>query len=251
MKYLTCMLIVGIQLTAWGHDHIEVGLGSNSTLTTIGRLQQLATFFPVGEAPSSSVPRFPGGTYATELTFSAFDTSSPPPLGAIVRVKLLAVTGPTGGAFSFWETDASSATWTRPTGWTASPPATEPAIFASEDSSGYGHIHGRVFTFSKAGNYTLTFVAEDAEGNYAASAPFALQFTVIEPPQLAIGVANSSISLTFPSRDGLIYDVQSSTTLQPGSWTTIGTLDGDGSSQQFLDSLNNRPRLFYRLVEYQ
>lgn len=251
MKYLTCFLIVGLQLTAWCHDHIEVGLSANGTLTTIGRLQQLATLFPIGEAPSSSVANFPGGAYATELTFSAFDSSSTPPLGAIVRVKLVSVTGPSGGAFSFWEAESSSPTWTRPSGWVANPPADQPGIFASEDSSGYGHTHGRVFTFDKAGNYAVTFVAEDASGAYADSAPFTIQFTVIDPPQLSIGVANSTINLTFPSRDGLTYDVQASTTLESGSWTTVDTLDGDGGSLEFSDPLDNRPRVFYRLVEYQ
>jgi hypothetical protein len=48
-----------------------------------------------------------------------------------------------------------------------------------------------------------------------------------------------------------VYDVQRSTDLGAGVWTTIGEpLDGNGELLQFQDPLNNRPRVFYRLVEY-
>ena len=46
--------------------------------------------------------------------------------------------------------------------------------------------------------------------------------------------------------------MQVSTTLAPGSWSTIGDpIDGDGGMKEFLDPLNNRPRAFYRLVEFE
>lgn len=49
----------------------------------------------------------------------------------------------------------------------------------------------------------------------------------------------------------MVYDVQRSTDLASGIWTTIGDpLDGNGNRLEFQDPLNHRPSVFYRLVEY-
>ncbi len=232
------------------HEHIEIGFdNTRSRLAAYGNTAQVVTYFPEGEAPSANLPLFPGGTFATVLTFSAFDIIDTPPGNVFVRVRLLSVSGPSGGGFSFWEAGATVPTWTRPSGWSAVPDD-QPSISVSEDSEGYGHIHGRVFGFTMAGEYDVTFQAVDALGNYAAGSPFVVRFTVIQAPQLTIRVQGSNIQLTFTGRENLIYDLQSSPTLAPGSWTTIDTLDGTGSLVEWSEPLGNRSRVFYRLVEY-
>ncbi len=251
LPLLTALFLFPQFLSA--HDHVEIGLDpSNPSKLKIVATPpaQLATYFPTGEAPSYDTPGFPGKAYATVLTFSAFDNAPPPPNGALVRIDLVAVSGPAGGAFSFWEIGASTPTWQRSSGWNAAP-SDQPFLFASEDSTGYGHIHGRAFSFNRAGTYDITFRAVDTTGAYQSSDPIIVRFTAIDPPQLSISSQAGSIHLTFASRADLVYDVQSSTTLQPNSWTTIDTLDGTGGLLDFSEPLNNRPRVFYRLVEYQ
>jgi len=233
------------------HDHLEVGFDplNTSRLSINGNLSQNATYFPLGEAPSLDLYAFPGGTYASELTFSAFDNIDSPPGNALVRMKLLSVAGPAGGTLSFWEAGSASATWTRAAGW-ATTTGDEPSLAASEDETGYGHIHGRVFTAGKPGVYDATFQAVDSLGNYTASLPFVVRFTALAPPALAVGLQGANVRLSFTGRAGLTYDVQSSTTLQPGSWSTVDTLDGTGGVLEFVEPRNNRPKVFYRIVEY-
>ena len=130
--------------------------------------------------------------------------------------------------------------------------ADQASFFASEDATGYGHIHGRLFTTNKPGSYQVTFRSVDTLGNYATSLPIVVTFTAINPPQLSISKVGSDIRLTFTGRANVIYDVQSSTTLNANDWTTIGgPLDGTGAILQFTDAIAGRPRAFYRLVEYQ
>jgi len=248
------LLLLSLALGPWlaqAHDHLDVGLaaGNPTRLALTGKTSQLATYFPLGEAPSAYLASFPGGAYACALTFSAFDNTSPPPLGAMVRIEILSVTGPTGGSFSFWEAGATAPTSTRPSGWTAAG-ADQPAFFASEDGTGYGHLHGRVFTTNRPGVYDVTFRVVDTLGRYPASVPVVVRFTAIAPPQLAISKVGQDIKLTFTSRADLSYDMQSSTTLNANDWTTIATQDGTGGLLEFTDPIASRPRVFYRLVEY-
>jgi len=254
-KLLLSLFLAATSQLAWGiHDHIEVrqvpGNPSQLGIIVTGtNLTPVATYFPLGQSPSLNLYAFPGGAYATELTFSAFEATSATLGTAFVRVDILAVSGPAGGTFSFWEDGATSPTWTRPVGWSTAG-ADKPSFDISEDNTGYGHIHGRAFTTSQPGIYSVTFQVVDTLGHYTASAPFVVQFTAISPPQLSISKVGLSIKLDFTSRDGLVYDIQSSTNLNPNDWTTIDTLDGDGGALQFTDPIAGRARVFYRLVEY-
>jgi len=251
-KFLTLFALAITPWTVRAHDHIEIGLDAGQTqlVRVSGQMEQLMTYFPSGEIPSADTASFSGGAFATVLTFSAFDNTSPPPNGALVRIELISVNGPDDGAFSFWEAGAASPTWARASGWETSS-SDQPVLFASEDETGYGHIHGRVFSVNKPGVYDITFRAVDTTGAYASSDTIIIRFTAVNPPQLAIGSQGGNIKLTFTSRANLAYDVQSSTTLQTNSWTTIDTLDGTGGKVEFSEPLNNRPRIFYRIVEYQ
>ncbi|MDX6766154.1 MAG: hypothetical protein SFU85_05145 [Candidatus Methylacidiphilales bacterium] len=252
--YLFPLFFAAFAFALDAHDHIEVGFdpANPGRLRAFGSFSQNATYFPTGESPSPvNYPVFPGGHHTTELTFSAFDNIDTPPGNAFVRVVLLAVTGPAGGTFSFWEAGSPVATWTRASGWTnTNTPGDQPSIVVSEDEEGYGHVHSRLFTSGKAGIYDVTFQAVDDLGNHTASLPFTVRFTTIDPPPLLLSLQGGNVTLSFTSRANLSYDVQSSTTLLPGSWTTLDTIDGNGAVNGFTEPLNNRPKVFYRIVEY-
>lgn len=234
------------------HDHVDIGRAAGSSKLSISApAAQLATYFPIGESPSAFLPNFPGGAFANEVTFSAFELSDLPANGAYVRVEILAVTGPEGGSFSFWENNATSATWSRPTGWTIS--GTDLAFLdvSEEGSGGYGHRHGRVFTVGRPGSYEVTIRAVDTTGVQTTSDPLVLHFTAISPPPMSIGLHGGSVKLTFTGRPGLSYDVQRSETLKVDDWTIVGDpLDGTGSALEFIDPMESRSKAFYRLIEY-
>ena len=232
------------------HDHIEIGLdpADGTRLALSGPAVQIALYVPRGEPFSGYLPQFPGGAYADELTFSAEGNSLDFAEGSLPRAELVSVSGPAGAHFSFWEVGATTPTWTRPAGWVAGE-SDRPSLPAYEDSTGYGHIHGRAFTVDLPGAYEIVFRAVDAASLRVPSAGKTIAFTALPTPQLSLRLENGAAKLAFDSRSGLTYDLQVSTTLAD-DWTTIDWTDGTGAAIEFSDPLNGRPRVFYRLVEY-
>ena len=233
------------------HDHIEVGLdpADESRLAMAGPSVQLALYVPPGEPFSGYMPQFPGGYYADELTFSSEGAALDFPAGSLPKVEVVSVAGPAGGRFSFWEAGASAPTWTRGVGWSATD-EDKPSITVYQDATGYGHVHGRAFTVDRPGTYTVVFRAVDvtASSPRSPSAAKTVAFNALATPQLSIRIEAGEAKLGFASRLGLSYDLQVSTDLT--TWTTINFADGSGIEVQFSDPLDNRPRVFYRLVEY-
>lgn len=242
-------LIAPLALRA--HDHIEAGVDplDEARLGLVGPGFQLSLHVPLGEPFSNYLPQFPGGYYATELSFSAEGNSIEFAPGARTRVELVSVTGPADASFGFWEVGAVAPTIVRPTGWTASE-GDRPSWAVYENASGYGHIHGRAFTADQPGDYQIVFRAVDETAAYQPSLPKTVVFRAQAAPQLAIRIDNGDAKLTFVSRLNLSYDLQVSTTLAADDWETIDYADGTGAAVTFTDPLAGRPRVFYRLVEY-
>lgn len=63
----------------------------------------------------------------------------------------------------------------------------------------------------------------------------------------------STFSLTFESNETVLYTVQKSSTLQPGSWEDVRTfvLGASGVNETTVDAMEvdpNEPREFYRVI---
>ena len=231
---------------AFGHDHVEVGQQS-------GHLQlhgpadqtQTALFVPRGEPFSSYLEDFPGGWHARELTFTTELKDADP------QIELVSVQGPAGGNFAFWEVGATTPTWSRAAGWNS---AQDDIPLFPVIVNGEGHAHGRAFTMDKPGTYTVTFRAVDAARKFSASANKTITFVAQQPPQLSITVAGGTVSLSFTSRPKLVYELQVCTDLASGIWTGVEPptfIYGYGDLKNMSDPMADRPRAFYRLVEYQ
>ena len=193
------------------------------------------------------MPQFPGGWHACELTFTTETNALEPADGADPRIEIVSVSGPAGGSFAFWEVGATAPTWTLPSGWTG-PGAAFPVVFQGDT-----HAHGRVFTMDRPGTYTVTFRAVDAAGQYAPSADTTVTFVAQQPPRLSIAAADGDVSLSFTSRVNLVYDLQVCTDLASGEWANVEPhtfMDGDGGMIGMTDPVADRPKAFYRLVEY-
>ena len=232
------------------HEHVEVGRVSDSSdqLALSVPDQQLALYVPRGEPFSGYLPQFPGGWYACELTFT---TETNPPLesaaGADLRIEIVALTGPAGGSFAFWEVGAVEPTILLPAGWEHNG-ASFPVVVGGES-----HAHGRAFTMDRPGTYAVTFRAVDAAGEFNPSENKTITFYALPPPKLSIAVAGGNISLAFTSRLNLTYDLQVCTDLRSGVWRNVEQhtlIDGDGSRIEMTDPVEARPKAFYRLVEY-
>jgi hypothetical protein len=246
-----CCGVLFTPLALRAHDHIEVGEDpSDATRLGLGGPAfQLLFHVPKGEPFSGFLPQFPGGYYATELTFSTAENELDFAAGALPRIELVSVSGPAGASLGFWEVGSATPTFSRPTTW-ASAEGDRPSFAVYEDASGYGHIHGRAFTVDQPGDYQIVFRAIDAASAFAPSLPKTVTFRAQPAPQLAIRIEAGAAKLTFTSRLNLSYDLQVSTTLADTDWTTIDFANGTGATLQFTDPLAGRPRVFYRLVEY-
>jgi hypothetical protein len=233
------------------HDHIEVGQDPDDEdkIELFGPLEQVALWVPRGAFFSGYAPLFPGGYFANELTFTTDNLvlDSLPPFSD-PRIEFLSVTGPAGGEVGFWEPGATTPTLSLSTGWTFSG-GSAPG-FAVE-LGGDGHVHGRIFTFSLPGTYTIAMRAvSEANPSLTPSDPITPTFQALEPPRLEIDTDGANVTLSFLSRDQYSYDIESSTTLQPDDWEYVVTLEGNGSVLNHSEPLGTRKRIFYRLVEY-
>lgn len=255
----SCRRLIGTWMPALGlsllspvlsaHSHVDVQAGPSGQLVLVGATKETMVYVPPGEPFTLYAPRFPGGYYATELTFSSEDPLTP---NALPRIQIISVSGPAGATFAFWEAGATTPTWTRATGWNASG-GDYPEFITYEDASGVGHIHGRLFTATHPGTYTVAFRAIDgtASAPRAASAPYVATIEVLATPPLSIGVADRIARLSFASRTEFTYDLQSSTDLV--TWTNVPAhqfVAGTGGAIEVTDALAERVRVFYRLVEY-
>jgi hypothetical protein len=160
--------------------------------------------------------------------------------GAHLELRVISASGPAGGEFAFWESDgesdATALTFGVPVGETAG--TNQFRLSETDGSPGvdpYGHIHGRKFTATLPGLYTVGFQILDTSANGANGGPlhppselFALHF------QAGVTIAtitpgSEAISLKFATQTGQTYFVEMSTDLaSPTSWQTVaGPLAGN------------------------
>ena len=247
------LLLPALILTAWvqAHDHVEVGQSSQnpSQLGLDGPIYQLALFVPQSEPFSGYAPDFPGGYFADELTFTTEVNALDPADGSDPVIELVSVTGPAGAFFSFWESGATTPTWSRFSGWnqTESDRPSFPVILGGET-----HAHGRIFTAERPGDYKIVFRSRDKNNLFSPSADFTTTFHAQLPPPLSIRLQDGQALISFISIKYLVYDLQICTDLLANQWINVeGKIGIDGNGLKTEHSIPlNYPRAFFRIVEY-
>ena len=231
------------------HEHVEVGVDPHDSLRLglSGPSSQTAVFVPRGEPWSGYLLDFPGGWHAVELTFTTESGALAIAEGADPYVELISVEGPPGGQFAFWEVGATSPTWARSSGWSASPEDTPsfPVVYFGEP-----HTHGRAFTMDLPGQYSVSFRVVDWNARFSESREYTISFQAQQPPALKIAISGDSIVLSFTSRHGFAYDLQQCLDLSSNAWETIDFRAGNGGLQSLGFSRSGLGRGFYRLVEF-
>src|SRR5438105_8348984 len=157
------------------HDHLACGATSSSPGAAL-TFQNDADFggdtgFVFNLAAGATNDAYLGYYYTGDLVFIALAATAsnggPEPgaaaPGTHVQVKLLSVDGPPGASFGFWETssnglDSTNLTWSLPVPYHNGTNLIH--VSESDGSTGsdpYGHIHGRIYSFTKPGLYKVTW----------------------------------------------------------------------------------------------
>ncbi len=182
---LALLLLAG--RTAWAqHGHLNAG--------ALGTQQGDALYFANGDlfaASSGYVKALPAtatgnraGYYSGSITLTALPAtvanggpaSGASALGSFIRYGIVSVAGPEGGEFGVWMSGATSPTFSYASGHVTGSPTLIPlsdALSGAGTPGGdpYGHLHGRNFSATAPGVYTVGFQVFDTSVNGAGGGP--------------------------------------------------------------------------------
>jgi hypothetical protein len=172
--------------------------------------------------------------------------------GAFLQLQFVSMTGPAGGVFGVWS--QGSPLFSLPVGMTN---GTNLLRLSESDgtlgSDPYGHIHGRTFTATKPGLYTLGCRILDTSSNGTGGGPIhtpsALNYFYFQAGlTISSWSKNSnSFSATFGTTAGKTYFVDANTNLSTTNWSTwAGPFTGDNKLRSTTNSAT-APTLFFRL----
>ncbi len=203
------MLMLGLLLLAGQtalaqHGHLNVG--------AVGTAQGDALNFANGAifAESSGYVRAMPlattgarvGYYSGSITLTALPATvanggpaaSAPALGSFIQYGIVSVTGPAGGQFAFWDGGATAPTLSYTVGYSSVAPTLIPLSDASigagtAGADPFGHLHGRNFTVTIPGEYSVGFQAFDTSVNgtgggsiHSASPVLTVKFSAVPEP---------------------------------------------------------------------
>ena len=179
--------------------------------------------------------------------------------GAVLQLQLVSMSGPSGGVFGVWTQQVGNTTisyplFSLPVGATN---GTNLLRLSENDGSPgadpYGHIHGRTFTASKPGLYTLGCRILDTSSNGTGGGPIhtpsALYYFYFQAGLTISSWARNtnSFAVTFGTTAGKTYSVESTTNLTTTNWTAFaGPFTGDNKLRSTTNSAT-ASTLFFRL----
>src|SRR5688572_30712367 len=186
----TLTILFSAQLQAQDHGHLRIAAhGTNQDA-------QLYFFNYTDFASTSSYVKTlvftNGGRYAgyfnqnITLTVQAATPAyggpetDAPAFGSYVRAAILSVKGPAGGEFAFWESGATNPTLSLVSGGTGTNSYNVTQTDGTPGADPFGHVHGRRFTATKPGIYTVAFQAFDASTNGLNGGPIHAPSAIIE-----------------------------------------------------------------------
>lgn len=178
-----------------------------------------------------------------------------PALGAYIQASIVAVNGPVGGSFAFWESGSTAPTHSLESGQTGT---NLWRLSESDGSSGtdpYGHIHGRRFTATKPGLYTVGFQVFDTSTNGTRNGPihspsevFWITFQAGVHLEL-IRPQSTQTRVRFALPVGESWRLEAADRVTPGAeWLPVGgTLLGDDYFHEVPEEQPAGQRRFFRL----
>ena len=122
---------------------------------------------------------------------------SPAPSGAFIDLFVTSVIGPEGGALNFFESGAQTPTFTVGVGDAPDSLDFYNLSVAANAPDPFGHIHGRQWSFTQPGDYTVTFVLKDRSGQVGDSAPYTVSYSSVPEPGVATALLGGIAVLAF------------------------------------------------------
>jgi len=266
--FWTCALLCAATTRAQDHGHLNVGataqtngaqLRFDNGADFIGDYVKTLTFTNAGKFANL----FQGNITLTALhSANAFGEPAPgaPAPGAFILAEIVSVQGPEGGQFQFWETNSTTlpavsiSTGNTNAGFKFE--LSEIALGAGEPGGDpYGHIHGRRFTLTKPGLYSIGFRALDISRNGPGGSPIHgasdilhvyfqgdVNITRVEPDV-------DHVHVTFGAMLGYNWQLQSKDSFSEIKWTNISLpVVGNDKLTEIEDERPVGPGRFYRVV---
>ncbi len=215
-------LFTALSLHLHAHEHLEAGAGTNDlgvpilAFVNAGDYDTESGFVFNLDSGDTDSP-YAGYYFTGDQVFAALaatgDNGGPETgaaaLGTYIQIRLLSVEGPAGASFGFWETtenglDSTNLTWSVPVPYASG----TNLIHVSEGdgspgSDPYGHIHGRIYSFTKPGLYKVTWQFVDTSTNGINGTPLNLPsepFSIYYQAGLTIAGINvntNDVNITF------------------------------------------------------
>ncbi|MEO5804131.1 MAG: hypothetical protein ABIR24_11440 [Verrucomicrobiota bacterium] len=268
MKKILVSLIIILNSFAihfsFAQDHGHLYVGATSTNQGAPLLITNAADFVTDSGYVKTLSFTNGGKYAGyfdgNITFEAkpaYNALGDPvagsaALGAWVHAQIVSVDGPVGGGFGFWEAGALAPTFNIPCGtistntWALSnnggAPGTDP----------FGHIHGRRFTATKPGIYTVAFKALDRCTNGTGGGPIHTDSDILKVYfQAGINISSITriqnvVSVRFGSLLSQTFYLESNDNCTTTNWNSVGSVPGNDNFQTLTDT-NGSLENFYRI----
>lgn len=276
--------LTGGGLQAFGqHVHLAVGATSQTQGAQLLLVNGASyDIFSYGGTNSSCFfmddndPVLYPGLYQSDVTLVSLPatlwTGGPAPgaaaQGAYIEAVMKSVEGPAGGEIGFWleNDDASASTeiFSIPVGTkngtnqfnvTEGDPGY--GVDTPDGPDPFGHIHGRRFTATKPGLYTVGFQFIDTSTNGTGGGPihtpsktnyFFFQSGLYID---SVGKTNNNLSVKFGTRSFHNYDFECNTNLETTNWFKItGIIGANHSDMHILTDTNaSNGSRYYRLRE--
>lgn len=174
--------------------------------------------------------------------------------GSFLQAAIVAVQGPPGGVFSFWNTTAGP-TYHYTNGFTYTNLWRLTEADGSPGTDPYGHIHGRRFTATKPGVYKVSFKLTDTSTNGVGGGPIHTPSDVLDVYfQAGLSIAsqvetNGVTVVTFGSVLGSDFTLECSTNLgNTNAWFPVdGPVAGTDNFIPFMDTSPAAAPRFYRV----
>ncbi len=177
------------------------------------------------------------GYYQGNITLTALATKAAhggpvptaPAPGSWIYAQIVAVDGPAGGEFAFWESTSNTPTIKLASGTTGTNTWVLSQNNGVAGTDPYVHIHGRRFTATKPGFYTVSFRALDFSTNGSGGAAIHLASDILKiyfQADINIHSIEPDIDHThirFGAKAGTNWVVQAASSLSAPDWQDVGS----------------------------
>ncbi len=179
--------------------------------------------------------------------------------GAFLQLRYVSMSGPPGGEFAVWMQEAANPSssypmFTLPVGTNNGTNLL--SLSESDGSPGtdpYGHVHGRTFTVTQPGLYTLGCRILDTSTNGVGGGPIHVPsglYYFYFQAGLTISswaINSNAFSLTFSTSAGKTYYVESTLSLLQPNWSTLAGPFNGNNYLQTAETNSGSGQLFFRL----